>query len=517
MLVMGKSGAGKSTFINNCANLAEGRKFKDDRLFAIPATFADANGNDKRQDCNIPRFKHFVGNEAVAVGESVTKSVNFYDLKYNGFQFTLIDTPGLGDTGGVRQDRANLNSIIDAINPITQIQAIVWVCKSSENRLSQELKYCVEQFRDLMPKSHQSNIFLIFTHVGNQRNFNAKLIMEELRMPSNNCFTFENSCIMPLDILRSFTDHNGEDNDLEQEIKLMEKLWQKNESSFSQMIEAFRTILPINSEDIQVLHFKKRILEKLLFIYADEIDNYEHLIKEDKLDKSLEEEQPNSFDSQSLKEESHSFFTKAWRGIKWFFAAIGGIFSSSQPENTHAPLKNSEDQKLIDEKHSDEKNESLKTRLGHLRASISYLERHINKVSQVDFFKNLETSKMIENEIFYTEKSKQLSEAERRKKLDGLYKIKSEFDKTKKALVTTDEKESSEMFTVLIEFLSEIIKQEEKINGSRNSRINELLQEMSKKAELAQHRAFQQASSQFDIEFGHFIKEAYVTKKVKTR
>lgn len=502
VLVMGKSGSGKSTFINNCFNLADNRKFDGDRLFAIPASFINGKGHSKEFDCSIERFKRFVGNEAVAVGESVTKTVNFYDLNYDHFELTLIDTPGLGDTDGVRQDRANLSLIIDAINPIAQIHAIVWVCKGTENRLSQELKYCIEQFKALVPKSHQFNIFVVFTHVGHQQMFNAQQIMSELSMPMDHLFVFENSCIIPIDIFKTFANENENHEEFESEKKSMEKLWRKNEQSFSKLIKALQNIKPIMSDDIKILHFKKLVLKKLLFIYADEVANYELLIKEDNSLQSSKEVQPDTKKSRSLKEKLSS----GWNKIK-------NIFPNSKKKKAQVPSQDLQNNQPRDKEHEIQKQKNLTTKLNHLRASIGYLERHINKVSQVDFFKTLNASNMIENEIFYMEKLKDIFEEERKKKLDGLNKLRSEFDRAKRVLENFEGQETSEMFVVLIDYLSELIKIEENMDDQRKSQVQEVLIKMMKEqVELFKQENFEKASSQFDINFDQFIREAYLVR-----
>lgn len=331
--------------------------------------------------------------------------------------------------------------------------------------------------------------------------FNAKQIMSELSMPMDHLFVFENSCIMPIDIFKTFANENENHEEFESEKKSMEKLWRKNEQSFSKLIKALQNIKPIMSDDIKILHFKKLVLKKLLFIYADEVANYELLIKEDNSLKSSKEVQPESKNSRSLKEKLSS----GWNKIK-------NIFPNSKKKKAQVPSQDLQNNQPRDKEHEIQKQKNLTTKLNHLRASIGYLERHINKVSQVDFFKTLNTSNMIENEIFYMEKLKDISEEERKKKLDGLNKLRSEFDRAKRVLENFEGQETSEMFVVLIDYLSELIKIEENMDDQRKSQVQEVLIKMKEQAERFKQDNFEHASSQFDINFDQFIREAYLVR-----
>jgi len=105
VLVMGRSGAGKSTFINICFNLARNLEFTDKRLFGIPAKFLDGNGELINFDCNIPEYEQNIVEVVKEVGSSYTQFVSSYKIKINGSTINLIDTPGFGDTRGPAQDK----------------------------------------------------------------------------------------------------------------------------------------------------------------------------------------------------------------------------------------------------------------------------------------------------------------------------------------------------------------------------------------------------------------------------
>jgi len=87
LMVVGATGAGKTTLINGMMNYILGVEWDDDF-----------------------RFKLIVEDHRVSQANSQTKSITaytFYPMKGSAipYKFTIIDTPGFGDTEGLRRDK----------------------------------------------------------------------------------------------------------------------------------------------------------------------------------------------------------------------------------------------------------------------------------------------------------------------------------------------------------------------------------------------------------------------------
>jgi hypothetical protein len=281
VLVMGSTGAGKSTLVNTIINLASGRSFRDARLFGIPVNYkAPKSSYQHHFSCNVAKHMHHQIELEKSVGQSDTKFVNMFDIDIGGATLTLIDTPGFGDTRGPQQDATNAQMIIDKLSKVLTVHAVIWVSKSSLNRNTAELKYSVELFLSMLPVGYNKNIFLAFTHCPSMNGVNAPEILKGLSLPMENAFYFENECLMPYDLARTFAKSLGEDED--DHVTSLEYHWKKNKNQFNSMIALIKKIDPCCSNEIVMLDIKKKAIEKLLNYYQtllSDIDDKSRKIK----------------------------------------------------------------------------------------------------------------------------------------------------------------------------------------------------------------------------------------------
>ena len=122
-MVVRQTGSGKTTLLNAFINYLLGIKYEDDfRYFIIYENF------NKKQDY------------------SQTTEVTVYNIKsLDGTIIQIIDTPGFGDTGGIKKDIEITQKIrqifIDKLNSIT---CICFVAQSSNARLRRQYRLCKE-------------------------------------------------------------------------------------------------------------------------------------------------------------------------------------------------------------------------------------------------------------------------------------------------------------------------------------------------------------------------------------
>ena len=145
IMAVGETGSGKTTLLNSFLNFLMGIKFEDNF-----------------------RYKIIVENEASKnPGTSVTDTVNIYyirtnmpDMKY----VRIVDTPGFGDTRGITYDKKIIDMIRETFTKhCDTINAICFVAKSNETRLTDFQKYIFAQVMALFGKDVGENFIAMLT------------------------------------------------------------------------------------------------------------------------------------------------------------------------------------------------------------------------------------------------------------------------------------------------------------------------------------------------------------------
>jgi energy-coupling factor transporter ATP-binding protein EcfA2 len=147
LMVVGATGAGKSTLINGMANYVMGVTWND--------TF---------------RFKVVKDEGNRSQAESQTRNITAYtfysmNLPYN---LTVIDTPGFGDTGGIERDKyiaAQIKKFFSGKDRIgiDQLHGIGFVTQASLARLTPTQEYIFGAVLSMFGKDVKDNIFLLIT------------------------------------------------------------------------------------------------------------------------------------------------------------------------------------------------------------------------------------------------------------------------------------------------------------------------------------------------------------------
>ena len=187
LLVVGQTGSGKTTLLNAFINALMDIEITDDFRYKII----------------IENFNH-----------RMTDSVNIYNIKPQGNlpPIKIIDTPGFGDDRGIAQDKIIRDQIVDTFKKrINTINAICFVAKSSNARLTADQRYIFTSILDLFGKDVQENFVAMLTFSDGGEPRIVPVLKEEIfdkiipHIKGNWYYKFNNSAIYSEDVNDVFT------------------------------------------------------------------------------------------------------------------------------------------------------------------------------------------------------------------------------------------------------------------------------------------------------------------------
>ncbi|XP_046899267.1 uncharacterized protein LOC124482792 [Hypomesus transpacificus] len=250
ILLLGSSGAGKTTLVNVMMNYILGVKWEDQYRF---------------------KLIHEVTNRTQA--ESQTSLVTSYEL-YNqpGFQIpyslTIVDTPGFGDTRGMAQDKLITEQVKHFLcNPlgVDHIDAVCFVVQASLARLSANQKYIFDSILSIFGKDIGENIMVLVTFVDSdnipvlEAIKAAELPCQKNKKGQPTHFKFNNSTLyVQKKEMDGGTeeDSSDEDDDEEEEEKMKSIIWS---TTFKQMKLFFKALGSTEGKDLKMT---RKVLEE---------------------------------------------------------------------------------------------------------------------------------------------------------------------------------------------------------------------------------------------------------------
>ena len=181
LMVIGATGAGKTTLINGITNYILGVSWEDDYRFKLIAE-PTSQDQSKSQTMDITAY-------------------TFYKDKGSplGYTLTVIDTPGFGDTEGLDRDKYILSQIkelfsIQGDEGIDQLHGIGFVTQAPLARLTPSQRYVFDSILSVFGKDVADNIFLMITFADGMRPPVLDAV-KAAKVPSNTFFKFNNSAL----------------------------------------------------------------------------------------------------------------------------------------------------------------------------------------------------------------------------------------------------------------------------------------------------------------------------------
>ncbi|XP_034006745.1 uncharacterized protein LOC117498713 [Trematomus bernacchii] len=230
IMLLGATGAGKSTLINGLINYIVGVEWEDDF-----------------------RFKLVDEDQSRSQAESQTPEVTVYKINHQEgfkipFSLTVVDTPGFGDTRGIGRDKEiteQIRRLFTSVNGVSEIDAVCFVTQASLARLTATQRYVFDSVLSIFGKDVAENIQILVTFADGKQppvleainNSRVPCPKNELGLPVH--FRFNNSALFADN--RSSSDRacdENSDEDDEDDVKFDEMFWNMGIKSMEKFFTA---------------------------------------------------------------------------------------------------------------------------------------------------------------------------------------------------------------------------------------------------------------------------------------
>ena len=248
IMVIGKTGEGKTSFINGLLNYINQVNYNSKERYLI------VNEKTGREDT-----------------ESQTSDIQLFyihSINKNIPPIKIIDTPGISDTRGINLDKKTIK-ILDKFllsKKIPKINNIFFFINSTFPRLTSEVRYIYHTILDIFPKSFMEKISFIFTKNGDENNI--KQLLEILEEKDSG---FEKVCFK-IKQQKNYYFHLFQD-----------LLKVNDETEWNKLINSYKEITDkiILSQDLYLKDFEPYSrLKKRYNLFIDNILNLDDYIKE---------------------------------------------------------------------------------------------------------------------------------------------------------------------------------------------------------------------------------------------
>ncbi|RIB02389.1 hypothetical protein C2G38_1991421 [Gigaspora rosea] len=167
ILLLGETGAGKSTFINAFAKYFKFNSL-DDAISGEIDALITSSFTITNEDCETKTIKivskYDESDVENNVGGSSTKECGVYLFHAGENKIRFIDTPGIGDTRGIEYDKKNIENILKNLRYHEYLDGICILLKPNNTRLNIIFKYCIQELLSHLHKSAKDNIVFCFTN-----------------------------------------------------------------------------------------------------------------------------------------------------------------------------------------------------------------------------------------------------------------------------------------------------------------------------------------------------------------
>ena len=299
LMVVGATGSGKTTLIDGLFNYVVGVKWDDSFRFRLVDEADQVKGKTQ--------------------AGSQTSWITSYTIQYHyclsiPFTLTIIDTPGFGDTKGIKRDKKiteqirNFFSILEPFG-IDYIDAVCIVVPAALPRLTPTQKYIFDSILALFGKDIKNNIFMCLTFADGQKP-EALAAIQLANIPYKSYFKFNNSGL--------FADNLTRD---DEEEDFGEAFWRMSNKTYKKFLLSYldkvdRTSLALTKAVLE----KRHRLETSIKIIHNEIKK--GLLKREQVKEELKVIEKHDLDKENNKDFKYEVTVEHWESRVTTFKAV---------------------------------------------------------------------------------------------------------------------------------------------------------------------------------------------------
>ncbi|XP_021709462.1 uncharacterized protein LOC110679357 [Aedes aegypti] len=186
VILMGETGAGKSTLVNYFANYFMNGSIQNLKI-AIPT---------KHYQQNIEGLPIHSEKDIRDTTKSQTQKSSVYNFTKNRQQYGIIDTPGLSDnTVGADKDNEHIANIVAAASNTEAIAAIILVINGAVARVTVSLRNAINRLKGVVPDILLNNLIVVLTNCSaDKANFDLS-VLKPWTFSDDNIFYMNNNAL----------------------------------------------------------------------------------------------------------------------------------------------------------------------------------------------------------------------------------------------------------------------------------------------------------------------------------
>ena len=178
MLLVGETGSGKTSFLNLLCN------------YNLVLTLGYEVGVEQFHEFNDISLENARSKQM----ESKTDDAKMYTVEFGELKIGVVDTPGFGDSRGMKVDKDNVKKIIEALKVVEYINCVCLIINGRLSRMSATLRYVLTEVTAILPKEVLNNVIVVFTNTADPLEFNFDIgtLTEFFGKDIENYFFIEN-------------------------------------------------------------------------------------------------------------------------------------------------------------------------------------------------------------------------------------------------------------------------------------------------------------------------------------
>jgi GTP-binding protein EngB required for normal cell division len=253
MLLIGETGAGKTSFLNLICN------------YNLVLTLGFETGIKEFHEFHQLQFE-----SNTRQMESKTNNATMYKVEVGDWSIGVIDTPGFGDSRGMAEDKKHIQKIVEAVKQEQYINCVCLVTNGRAARMSATLKYVLAEVTAILPKSIIDNVIVVFTNTSSI--FHLTFDVSELKTffgrKLEHYFCIENPYCLYEKIK-----NNQKDLPIDEVAEALKSKFERTATILNHMFKQIESFRPVHTNGFTNLYEKKKEVEHTVLITLNEYNN----------------------------------------------------------------------------------------------------------------------------------------------------------------------------------------------------------------------------------------------------